>query len=112
MYVKGQFCNSVLSQGDYQKYTVTVLSWLYLGTSHKKTFKTMAAGLKLSILAVLCLVIGFGSCQRGGGYGGNNNGGLNWQGQNGGNFNLDISKVAFDEKVTFHDRFRKQPQWW
>ena len=58
--------------------------------------ETMAARLKLSILAVLCLVIGFGSCQRGGGYGGNNNGGLNWQGQNGGNINLDISKLAVE----------------
>ena len=60
----------------------------------------MAARLKLSILAVLCLVIGFGSCQRGGGYGGNNNGGLNWQGQNGGNINLDISKLAVETVET------------
>ena len=56
----------------------------------------MAAELKLSILAVLCLIIGFGSCQRGGGYGGN--GGLNWQGQNGGNFNYDISKLAAETR--------------
>ena len=65
----------------------------------------MAAELKLSILAVLCLIIGFGSCQRGGGYGGN--GGLNWQGQNGGNINLDISKLAVETVETRKKRRKK-----
>ena len=53
----------------------------------------MEAPLKLSILAVICLVISHGSCQRGGGYGDNNNGGLNWQGQNGGGGKFNFEKA-------------------